>query len=74
MGKRYQQGIFKERREIFRLHGEGLSIRRVAASLDRARRPDSGSIWYGSPHEVGSENGRSGSGNSCIDRLRGNAV
>ena len=74
MGKRYQQGIFEERREIFRLRGEGHSIRRVAASLDRPRRPDSDSIRHGSRHEVGSENGGAGTGNCCIDRLRGDAV
>ena len=74
MGKRYQQGILEERREVFRLHGEGLSIRRVAASLDRARRPGRDSIWHGSRHEVGFENGRPGIGGSYIDRLRGNAV
>ena len=36
MGKQYQQVTIEERCEISRLHAEGLSVRQIAASLDRA--------------------------------------
>ena len=36
MGKQYQQVTFEERCEISRLRASGLSVRQIAASLDRA--------------------------------------
>ena len=36
MGKQYQQVAFEERCEISRLRAAGLSVRQIAASLDRA--------------------------------------